>query len=400
MNSHRMEMNYRDAVEDVTSRHSNRKNPAKDSTRETLDLLNKPEEDYKVVLVGGTNGKGSVVGMVSELLQHQGKDVGMYKSPHLTTVRERVKYNGEKISKEEFLELYNKIEALETDLSFFEFTTCMAYLYFSEKNVDYAIMEVGMGGRLDATNAVETDLPIVTNLGKDHSKYLGEPKEQRAEELTGIAEAGKTMILGEMDENLIKAAEDRKADIKGKKALDGNANTKLEYKGQEFQMPVRGSFQKENCETALAAAEKLAKIPENLTEAFQDLECPGRMEVKGRKPLYIQDGAHNPSAIQKIIEDLPEDITCVFNASKNKDAKEMISTLEQKTSKFYFTESNLEWATQKAGKLAELTDKQTEIEKNPSEAVKKARKEASRDGCVLATGSLYMIGALKQDKKR
>ncbi|MBY6294222.1 hypothetical protein GLU60_02425 [Nanohaloarchaea archaeon H01] len=400
MKSHKMKMNYRDAVEDVTSRHSDRKNPAKDSTRETLHLLDKPEEEYEVVLVGGTNGKGSVVEMVSELLQHQGKDVGIYKSPHLTTVRERVKYNGENIEKDEFLELYKNIEALETDLSFFEFTTCMAYLYFSEKNVDYAIMEVGMGGRLDATNAVEPDLPVVTNLGKDHSKYLGETRKERAKELTGIAEADKTLILGEMDENLIKPAEDREANIQGKKALDGNANTKLEYRGQEFQIPVRGSFQKENCGTALAAAEKLAEIPENLTKAFQDLECPGRMEVKGRKPLYIQDGAHNPSAIQKIIEDLPEDISCVFNASKNKDTKKMISILEQKARKFYFTESNVEWATKKAEKLAELTETKNEIEKTPSEAVKKARKEASRDGCVLATGSLYMIGALKQDKKQ
>ncbi|EGQ42689.1 MAG: folylpolyglutamate synthase, partial [Candidatus Nanosalina sp. J07AB43] len=166
-----MEMSYRDAVDDVTSRHSNRKDPAKNSTRKTLDLLDKPQEEYKVMLVGGTNGKGSVVEMVSELLQHQGKDVGIYKSPHLTTVRERIKYNGEKITKQEFLQLYNRIEALETDLSFFEFTTCMAYLYFSKKNVDYAVMEVGMGGRLDATNAVEPELSIITNIGKDHSRY-------------------------------------------------------------------------------------------------------------------------------------------------------------------------------------------------------------------------------------
>jgi dihydrofolate synthase/folylpolyglutamate synthase len=393
-------MNYKEAVDDITSRHSKRKDPAKDTTRETLNLLDKPEEEYNVVLVGGTNGKGSVVEMLSELLQHRGKDVGIYKSPHLTTVRERIKWNGEKISKEDFLELYTSIEALGTDLSFFEFTTCMAYLYFSEKNVDYAIMEVGMGGRLDATNAVETELSVITNLGKDHSKYLGETKEKRAEELTGIAKPGKPLILGEMDEKLIEAAEDREANIKSRRALGGKTHTKLEYRGQEFQIPVRGSFQKENCGTALAAAKALSEMPQNLTKAFQGLECPGRMEVRGRRPLYIQDGAHNPSAIQRIIEDIPEDARCVFNASRDKEAEEMISILEKKTSKFYFTESDVEWATQEAEKLAELTSKPSEVEKDPSKAVKIARREADRDGCVLATGSLYMIGAVRENKNK
>ena len=387
-------MNYSEAVEELTSRHSNRKEPAKESTRETLELLDNPEQDYRVVLVGGTNGKGSVVEMVSRLLKSQGKDVGTYKSPHLVSPRERIQVNGEKITEEEFEYLYSWIDDLETELSFFEFITSMAYLYFSKKDVDYAVMEVGMGGRLDATNVVHPEIVAITNLGKDHSQYLGEIREERAREKAGIIDD--KVVLGDMSEELIEAAEEKNAEIKGKYVLDGNANTKLEYQDREFMIPVRGGFQKDNCGVAISVVEELEEVPEDLTSAFEDLECPGRMEVKGRNPLYIHDGAHNPSAVRKIMEDLPEEFTCVFNASKNKDIDEMITILEEKASKFYFTESNAERFTRDAEELAEHASKKYEIEKDAVEAAKKARKETDRKGCVLVTGSLYLIGALQK----
>jgi dihydrofolate synthase/folylpolyglutamate synthase len=390
-------MEYEQAVEDVTSRRSKRKDPARDSTRETLELLDHPEEDYRVVLVGGTNGKGSTVEMISKLLQHQGEKVGTYRSPHLTSPRERIQVDGEKISEEEFLELYESIDSLDTELTFFEFMTSSAYEYFSEKDVDYAVMEVGMGGRLDATNVTEPDLSVITNVGDDHEKYLGETVEERARELGGIIHSN-PVVLGEMLDTLIEIAEDRDAEILGKKVVDGNANTLLKFEGEEFQIPVRGSFQSENLGVALSAVEKLEEIPEDLEAALSDLECRGRMEVRDRNPLYIHDGAHNPSAVEKILQDLPEDFVCVFNATKSKKYGEMISLLEEKASKFYFTESDVEWATEEAKKLAGETETEYEIEKDPEEAVRLARKEASLDGCVLVTGSLYLIGAIRKDE--
>ena len=196
---------FEETVEDLFSKRSGKENPAKKSTRKTLELLDKPEKDYGVVLVGGTNGKGSVVEMISELLQQQGEKVGTYKSPHLKTCRERIKVNGEKISEKEFLEIYNEIDSLNTNLSFFEFMTTMAYSYFSESDVDYAVMEVGMGGRLDATNVVEPELSVITNVGDDHKKYLGETVEERAREKAGIIHSN-PVVLGEMQEKLIEAA--------------------------------------------------------------------------------------------------------------------------------------------------------------------------------------------------
>jgi dihydrofolate synthase/folylpolyglutamate synthase len=388
-------MDYREAVQDVTSRRSKRKDPTRDSTKKTLELLDHPEKDYRVILVGGTNGKGSTVEMISELLQSLGKKVGTYRSPHLTSPRERIQIDGEKISEDEFLDLYEEIDSLDTELSFFEFMTSSAYEYFSGEEVDYAVMEVGMGGRLDATNVTEPDLSVITNVGDDHEKYLGETVDERARELGGIIHSN-PVVLGEMLDTLIEIAEDRGAEINGKKVVDGNANTLLKFDGKEFRIPIRGGFQSENLGVALSAVEKLEEIPDNLGAALSDLECRGRMEVRDQNPLYIHDGAHNPSAVEKILQDLPEDFICVFNATRSKDYGAMISLLEEKASRFYFTESDVEWATEDAEKLAAETEIDYEVEENPEAAVAEAKNEAAdRSVSVLVTGSLYLIGALR-----
>lgn len=388
-------MGYSEAVNDITSRRSKRKNPSKESTEKTLKLLGNPEKDYKVVLVGGTNGKGSVVEMISRLLQSQGKKVGTYRSPHITSCRERIQVNSDRISRDEFTDLYKTIDGLETDLSFFEFMTSMAYTFFSENDVDYGILEVGMGGRLDATNIAEPELSAITNVGDDHERYLGESRSERAKEKAGIIHSN-PVVLGEMMDTLIEIAESRGAEILGKKVVDGNANTVLRFRDEEFQIPVRGSFQSENLGVALSAVEKLEKIPEDLEEALSGLECRGRMEVRSTEPLYIHDGAHNPSAVEKIMKDLPEDFICVFNATKTKDYGEMISKLEEKASKIYLTESDVTWASEKPSKLAEECQIEHEVEKDPGKAVKLAKEDSGKDGCVLVTGSLYLIGALRK----
>jgi len=255
-------------------------------------------------------------------------------------------------------------------------------------------MEVGMGGRLDSTNVVTPELSVITNVGDDHKKYLGDTVEERAREKAGIIHSN-PVVLGEMQETLIEIAEDHGSEIYGKKVVDGNANTILRFEGEEFQIPVRGSFQSENLGTALSAVEELEKIPEDIGESLSDLECPGRMEVRDHNPLYIHDGAHNPSALEKTVEDFPEDFVCVFNATKTKETGKMISVLEQKASKFYFTESDVGWATEKAEKLAENCSIEYECEEDPGKAVEQAKNFAGETGCVVATGSLYLLGALR-----
>lgn len=388
-------MNYEDAFEDLKNRGSNRKEPALDSTRTALGNLDNPEDSYETVLVGGTNGKGSTVEMISELLQALGKDVGVYKSPHLVEVTERIKVNSKEISKQEFTELYQEINRFGEKLSFFEFLTTMAFLYFERKDVDYAIMEIGMGGRLDATNAVENNTAVITNVSLDHTKYLGDTLEEIAAEKAGIIPENGLLVTSSDLVNINQVTEERNSEKIKPIKVEENGNN-YEFNGERFQIPVSGEFQKANLETALTTVKNIEEVPENLEESLSKLNCSGRMEKISKDPLYIQDGAHNPAAIRKIIEELSEDFGCVFSAVEEKDVESMIEVLERKTSKFYFTKSNVD-RSQETKELAKYTSIDYECFKNPLEAKEKA---LSENNSVVATGSLYLIGDLKKLENR
>lgn len=388
-------MKYSDVLEELKEKGSNRDEPALNSTRRALDKLECPEDEYKTILVGGTNGKGSTVEMISEILQSLGKDVGVYKSPHLVEVTERIKVNSEQISKQSFGEIYGKIENIDEELSFFEFLTTMAFLYFNEQNVDYAVMEVGMGGRLDATNAVENDNAVITNIDLDHTKYLGDSIQEIAREKAGIIPENGVLITPSEINNITQIANKRNADkIKPEKVQRSERG--YIFKEEVFSLPVKGGFQKFNLETALATVKAVEKLPENLETSLSNLECPGRMEIIVEEPLYIQDGAHNPAAIEKIIEDLPEQFGCVFSAVEGKDFESMIKILERKASKFYFTKSNVDRSL-KPSELAEKASIDYKCFEKPSEAERKALEEQES---MVATGSLYLIGDLKKDGKQ
>lgn len=385
---------FEDVVRELESRGSDRKEPSLEKTRRALKIFGRPDQDCRVILVGGTNGKGSTVEMVSELLHSQGFDVGTYKSPHLVTLRERVKINGHRVSEEEFLELYGRIAALDLEMSFFEFMTVLAYNYFSEKGVDYAIMEVGLGGRLDATNAAENDLAVLTNVAKDHTKYLGDTTEQIAREKAGIIPDNGVLITGSDNQTLLEEAGKRNAEVLRPEKLDQRGEKYL-FKDQSFGLPVKGKFQRQNLETALKTVEHLADIPEDIGAALSGLECPGRMEIVSENPLCIHDGAHNPPALEKVVDDYPEGFVCVFNAVKSKDIGRMIDILEREASKFYLTDSGLKRA-EKPEAIAGKLSKPYELVENPVEAVEAAKREAGKNGSVVVTGSLYLVGRVKQ----
>lgn len=384
-------MEYEKKVDQLTSRTTGKDDITIDSVSEALDELDNPEEDCKVILVGGTNGKGSTVEMISELLQYQGKNVGSFKSPHLVTLRERIQLNSQKISKEEFMELYPKIDELEQKLSFFEFMTVMAYLYFSRKDVDYAVMEVGMGGRLDATNAAEPELSVITNIDLEHTQYLGNSREEIAEEKAGIIpEDGETVTREKLD--AIKQAAIRKnSEIIRPVKLDSLEDERYRFEDQVFRIPVSGSFQQRNLENSLAAVGNLESIPEDMEEALSDLSCPGRMEKVSEEPEIILDGAHNPAALETAIQDLPESFTCVFNTIDTKDSDRMVQILEQKASRFVVTESGVEWSADPV-ELQKSCNITSEVVEDSRKAVRKAVEYGEP---VVVTGSLYLIGELK-----
>lgn len=385
-------MNYRQAVEDIESRTTGKDDITIDTVSEALESLQRPDEDYKVVLIGGTNGKGSTAEMLSELLQNQGKQVGCFKSPHLTSIRERVRINNQKISQKEFLELYHRLERLEQDLSFFEFMTLMAYLYFSKKDVDYAVLEVGMGGRLDATNAANPVLSVITNVALDHTQYLGDSIEKIAREKAGIIPDTGKIITSEELESINKIARERNSEIIRPYSVETLENGKYLFENQEFEIPVEGSFQKQNLENSLAAIDQLESTPEDIETALSDLSCPGRMEKISEDPEIILDGAHNPPAIEKAIEDLPDDFTCIFNALETKNSASMIKTLEKKASKILFTNSGARKSSDPS-KLEEKCSKPSEVIEDPVKAVQKA---TENNESIVVTGSLYLVGKIKE----
>jgi len=384
---------FEEVIEKLQKRKNDRKEPSLKNTERALNQFGRPDEDYEVILVGGTNGKGSTVEMISELLQSQAFDVGTYKSPHLVTARERVRVNVEKISEGEFLELYGRIASLDLQLTFFEFMTVLAYVYFSDEDVDYAIMEVGMGGRLDATNAADNDTAVITNIGKDHMKYLGDTKAQIAQEKAGIIPEDGTLITSSDSQTLENVADRRNAEILEPEEIEARENSYI-FRDQEFRIPLEGSFQKYNLENALKTVAHLEDIPEDLESALSDLKCSGRMEIISEDPEIILDGAHNASALEETIDDYPEDFICVFGAVKSKEIDEMISILEQKASEFYVTKTGVDWSEQPE-KIAGHISKDYEIIEDPSKALKAAKSEINDQKSIVVTGSLYMIGDLK-----
>ncbi len=385
---------YSELKKRLFRRGDGREDPSIANTREALDALGNPEEDCRVVLIGGTNGKGSVAEMVSELLQQQGLDVGVYKSPHLVSVRERIKVNGEEVSRREFVELYREVEELDIELSFFETLTVMAYLHFSGE-VDCAVMEVGMGGRLDATNAAEAEVAVITNVGLDHTRYLGDTREEIAREKAGIIPRDGHLVTRSQLDVIEEAAEARDTEIL-RPASVRRRNDSLVYRGQRFTLPVEGGFQEQNLEDALKTVEVLEETPADLEAALTGLECPGRMETVSEEPLYIHDGAHNPAALEKAVEDFPDDFTCVFNALRYKDIASMVEIIERKASKFYLTKSDAPWAAE-PGNIAEHIDIPHETVTEPRKAVEMAKDDAGENGAVVVTGSLYLIGKVREE---
>ncbi|MFB6203631.1 MAG: folylpolyglutamate synthase/dihydrofolate synthase family protein [Candidatus Nanohaloarchaea archaeon] len=381
-------MGYREAVEELTSRGSDRKEPALENTKKALEELGRPDRETEIILVGGTNGKGSVSGMIYEMLRSQGNSAGLFRSPHLVDLRERVEKDGEMIGREEFMELYQRIGSLEPELSFFEFMTVLAYRFF--RDTDYAVMEVGMGGRLDATNAAEPEIAVITNVELEHRKYLGRTREKIADEIAGITPEDGVLVTDVELENVIDEAE-----------RNGTAILRPEKSGTEgedhivgeerFDIPLRGSFQSANLADALKAVEALGERPDDVEGSLSGISCPGRMEVVDRDPLYIHDGAHNPHALREVISDYPEGFAAVFSALESKEVDRMVEVLEEKAEVLYLTESDVDWCMN-PDEIQELCSVRSEVVRDPGEAVRTAR---DRGLPVVVTGSLYLVGAVR-----
>lgn len=286
-----------------------------DRVRRLMELMGDPQHAYPVIHITGTNGKGSVARMVTALLTARGLRAGTYTSPHLERVNERMTWNGEPIPDEDLAEVIGAVAELEPLLesppTHFEILTAAAFRWFADVAVDVAVIEVGLGGRWDATNVAEGQVAVLTNVSLDHAETIGPALTDIATEKAGIVKPGSTFVLAETNPALLPIFEEAGASelwVKGTEfrcggnrlAHDGRV-VDLYTPGAAYEgvyLPVHGSYQGDNAAVALAAVEAFfgaPLAPEVVTEAFAGLRLPGRLEVISRHPVTVLDGAHNPA---------------------------------------------------------------------------------------------------------
>jgi dihydrofolate synthase/folylpolyglutamate synthase len=394
-----------------------------DSMVALCDLLGDPQKAYPVVHITGTNGKGSVSAMVTELVAAHGLTVGTYTSPHLQSMNERISRNGESISDDELAEVLSELAALEplldTTPSWFELVTAAALSWFATTAVDVVVMEVGMLGRFDATNVVDAQVAVVTNVGMDHTDGLGDWKATVASEKAGIIGPNSFLVLGETDPRLrpvfevegpagmwvagsdYGAAAERRA--VGGRVVD--LFTPLGHYEDVF-LAAYGTHQCDNAATAVAATEALfdrALDPALVSQALAAVSLPGRFQVVGRGPLVVVDGAHNPPAAAALATTLADEFhtdgrrVLVLGMLAERDPAQFLEALAPAGIDVVVTctaPSPRAFSADELARRVAATGLPVEAVDDPLEAVRRAVDAAVENDLVLVTGSLYVVGAV------
>ena len=363
--------------------------------------LNNPHNSYKSVHIAGTNGKGSTAHMIASILQEGKYKVGLYTSPHLIDFRERIKINGVMIEKDFIVHFINENINFFNDnnFSFFEMTVGLAFEYFKMKSVDIAVIETGMGGRLDSTNIIFPEVSVITNISYDHVQFLGNSIEDIAREKAGIIKSGIPVVIGEKQNDIvnifINKAEEKKSRIFFAEDFDVN----------EYECELKGSYQNKNIKTAIAAIELLnnseisineKNIKDGLNKIIQNTGIRGRWEIIENKPLIICDIAHNIDALSIVINDLK-----LINSNKihfvlgfvNDKNLDSIVDLFPEASNYYFARPNIERGLDEL-ELQELFNNNNRIGKSyPSvaQAFKSAIKQSNLDDVIYVGGSTFVV---------
>jgi dihydrofolate synthase/folylpolyglutamate synthase len=392
-----------------------------DHMHRLMEVLGDPQRSYPVIHITGTNGKGSVARMVTALLVESGLSVGTYTSPHLERLNERLAWNGEPIGDDALAQVISGLAGRESMLgitpSWFELMTAAALDWFAEVAVDVAVIEVGLLGRFDATNVVEADVAVITNVGFDHTDGVGDWRSAVATEKAGIITPGSFLVLGETDEDLrsIFLAEqprqtwEREVDFDVVQSLPAVGGRLIDIQTplgrlEEVFLPVQGAHQADNAALAVAAVEAFfgRALESDVAErAFGELVLPCRLEVLGHGPLVIVDGAHNPAGAEAAANTLAEDFDVagrrilVVGMLQGRDLVAMLEALD--LDRFdQVVATSPAWSravpAQEMGEAAAALGASVEVVEEVGEAVERARELATEDDLILVTGSLYVAG--------
>lgn len=401
--------------------------------QKVLEYLGNPQDKLKIIHIGGTNGKGSVCTMLGSILASAGYRVGINTSPHLSEFTERISINNQEISKDDVVKYAKILKEIrerinnETDLgyaTYFEVVTAMALKYFADSDVDFVVLEVGLGGKFDATNVVRPIVTVLTNIDLDHTEHLGNTLTSVAENKAGIIKPGSPVITSnynnEILDVILKTCETqispcyRLGQDFNYNILDSSVNgLRFDYLGlnhdySDLQVPFIGVHQSENAALALGALEILIDnleldVPEDkIRLGLKALSWPGRLEIMQRSPLVLLDGAHNPAGAKALFNALEmfeyNRLILVFGCSEEKNISEILQDLIQEADKIVITEADIRRAAKPDQILAELKDYsiKKEVKIPVSEAVFSALEEADETDLVCIFGSLFVVGEARE----
>ena len=401
--------------------------PGLGRTQELLEKMGNPEKKLKFVHIAGTNGKGSTAAMTASILSKAGYRTGLYTSPYIYRFHERIQVDGVEISDEDLTEITEYVKPLADSMAQspteFELVCCIAFEYFYRKKCEIVVLEVGMGGAWDATNVIEVpEVAVITNIGLDHTEYLGDTVEKIAETKSGIfkphghavvyrstpsVEAVYERVCAERDVSL------RKADFEG---LVLKAHT---LEGQVFDcgsrknlvLPLLGDHQLHNASVVLSIADTLIgegwNISEqNIYDGIRDVRWPGRFDIVCRKPLFIIDGGHNPQCIEALVKNIRDylagkKVVALTGVLADKDYADMYKPVMPLVDRFVcITPPNpRKLEAEQLARYLRQAGAQAQASESILDGVKKAMDLAGEDGVVLCFGSLYSIGGIRDALK-
>lgn len=405
-----------------------------DRMKKLLSLLGNPHKKIQTVHIGGTKGKGSTATMLARMLEANGYKVGLYTSPHVVHLHERITVNSDMIDQTAMRDLMNRVYGPVEKMSatdpptFFEIMTALAFMYFLDMAVDIAVIETGLGGRLDSTNVIKPKVVGITSLSLDHQQQLGNTIDSIAEEKAGIFKRGVPVVTVQQEPAAMRVLKSRALAANAPLSITGSDidfshrfETSREFgphtricittptsKFEHLRVPLHGKHQAINCGLALAMLDKLKSAGYNIdnekaTEGLGKVSLAGRMEMICQDPRIMIDAAHNAASIKALIhaigQNIPYDsMVVIFGCNSDKDVRGMLEKLQYGADKVIFTRSN----SPRAASPEDLAEMYTEIcgkmcQTAPSlgPALQIAKSAVSREDLICITGSFYLIGQAK-----
>ncbi|MGF6907241.1 bifunctional folylpolyglutamate synthase/dihydrofolate synthase [Fusobacterium sp. PH5-44] len=394
-----------------------------ENIKNICNQLGNPQENYKVIHIAGTNGKGSTSTILETILLKNGYKVGKYTSPHILRFNERIRANGYDINDEEIAFYYNlikkAIEKINVKPTFFEVTTAMMFQYFSDKKLDYVILETGLGGRFDATNVTNASISVITNVDMEHTEYLGNTIYDIAKEKAGIIKNCQNIIVGSDNKDFLKAINEGRTKnselinvVEKYKSINYSLDfdkflTKVFIGDEEYILSLFGDYQVNNFLCAYEAALLLGIDKETIKEAVTNVVWQCRFEKMNKdNQMLILDGAHNLNGIQTLVNTLKkgysaEEIVVITSSLKDKDVSKIIGELEKLSNKIIITSIPNNPRGLTGNELLEIVknkrdinEEKVEVENNIINAYNLALSYKSK--VILICGSFYLLGLFKE----